>query len=83
MVEMVKPLVPLLIRINGKVSDLPIKTSPKRNSVGLKASLVPAAAGAESAALMRKAMSDRKNAYLCTLWRRVIHSQFADWGCDQ
>jgi hypothetical protein len=72
MVEMVKPLVLLLVTVTGNVSDWPTKTSPKRKSVGLKANWVAATAGIENPAVMRKAVSNRKNAYLCTLWGRVI-----------
>lgn len=72
MVEILKPLVPLLVKIKGNVSDLPTITSPNCKLVGLKDKWIAAAAGFEYPAVNRKAMSDRKNVYLCMVWGRVI-----------
>jgi hypothetical protein len=63
-VEIVKPLVPLLVTVSGNVSDLPTTTSPNCKLTGLNDKWVEAAAGAENPAIKRKAISDRKNAHL-------------------
>lgn len=78
-----KPLVPVLLTVMGNVSDCPTATSPNRKVVGLKDNWVAAAAGVEKQAVKRKALSDRKNAYLYSVWGRVITLSVCRWGSDQ
>ena len=63
---------PLLVKMKGNVSDLPTRTSPNCKLVGLKDKWMAATAGFEDPTVNRKAVSDRKNAYLYMAWGRVI-----------
>ena len=69
-VEIVKPVVPELVTVTGKLSDWPTTTSPKRKMVGLNVNFA-AAAGLWKTAVKRKA-PNRKKTYFETDWGRVI-----------
>ena len=69
-VEIVKPDVPELVIVTGKVSDCPTTTSPKRKMVGLTVNFT-AAAGVCKPAVNSK-LPNKKRTYLETDWGRFI-----------
>src|SRR4051812_4342416 len=69
-VEIVKPVVPELVTVTGKLSDCPTTTSPKRKMVGLNANFA-AAAGVCRPAVNSK-VPNKKRTYFEIDWGRVI-----------
>jgi hypothetical protein len=53
-----------LVTVTGKLTDCPVRTSPNRKLVGLKANWVEAAAGIDNPAVKTKATNNKKKTHL-------------------